>query len=415
MRGYVADAYNSGVSDDVSASTQDLASLQALTDTAIATLDVDALLDELLSRVQEALDADTAAVLLLAKGGDELVATAAHGIEEEVREGVRIPIGTGFAGRIAATRGPIRLERVDATTVANPILWEKGIEAMLGVPLLSGERLLGVLHVGRLERRPFSARDVALLQVVAERVAGAIQGRNLAIERAAAALLERSLLPSQLPRQPGLELAARYVPAEGKAIGGDWYDVFTLPSGQLWIVVGDVAGHGIEASIVMGRIRSALRSYSLLDLPPEEVLRLVDRKVDHFEFGIIATVACAVAAPPYDSLTIALAGHPPPVMSVPHQSAEVVAVRPGPPLGSGWGHQHTSTTLAITPGTTVALYTDGLIERRGEPIDVGIERLRTAITPDHPREVTAALMHQLVGKAITYDDIALVVLRRTAT
>ena len=114
-----------------------LASLQALTDTAITTLDVDDLLDELLSRVQEALDADTAAVLLLAEGAGELVATAARGIEEEVREGVRVPLGTGFAGRIAASRGPIRLDRVDATTVANPILWEKGIKVMLGVPLLS--------------------------------------------------------------------------------------------------------------------------------------------------------------------------------------------------------------------------------------------------------------------------------------
>jgi serine phosphatase RsbU (regulator of sigma subunit) len=286
---------------------------------------------------------------------------------------------------------------------------------MLGVPLLSSERLLGVLHVGRLDKRPFTDHDVALLQVVAERVAGAIQGRNLAIERAATELLERSLLPDQLPSYPGLELAARYVPAQGEAIGGDWYDVFTLPSGQLWIVVGDVAGHGIEASIVMGRIRSALRAYSLLDLPPEEVLRLVDRKVDHFEFGAIATVACAVATPPYDTLTVVPAGHPPPVVSVPNQPAAVVTIPPAPPLGSGWGHRYTSTALALAPGTTVALYTDGLIERRDESIEVGIERLRTAITAGHPREVAAAVMHRLVGTATTGDDIALVVLQRTAT
>ena len=402
------------VVDDVDASAQ-LESLQALTDTAITTLDVDDLLDELLSRVQEVLDADTAAVLLLAAGAGELVATAARGIEEEVREGVRIAMGTGFAGRIAATRGPIRLDRVDATTVANPILWEKGIEVMLGVPLLSAEELLGVLHVGRLESRPFTEHDVALLQVVADRVAGAIQGQALAVERSAAALLERSLLPDQLPSPPGLELAARYVPARGEAVGGDWYDVFTLPSGELWIVVGDVAGHGIQASIVMGRIRSALRAYTLLELPPDEVLQLVDRKVDHFEIGTIATVACAVTASPYDTLTVALAGHPPPVIAAPNRPAEVAAIHPGLPLGTGWGKQPSSTILDITPGTTVALYTDGLVERRGEPINVGIERLRGAITPAHPRDVTATLMHRLVGTAITYDDIALVVLRITAT
>jgi sigma-B regulation protein RsbU (phosphoserine phosphatase) len=262
-----------------------LANLQALTDTALTRLDVDDLLAELLSRVREILDAETAAVLLLDEGSGQLVATAACGIEEEVREGVRVPLGSGFAGRIASSRGPIRLDRVDSTTVSNPILWEKGIQVMLGVPLVSSKKLLGVLHVGRLEDRPFSDQDVELLQVVADRVAAATQTRTLAIERAAAGLLERSLLPEGLPACPGLELAARYVPAEGHAIGGDWYDVFTLPSGELWLVVGDVAGHGIHASIVMGRIRSALRAYTLLDLPPEEVLRLVDRKVDHFEIG----------------------------------------------------------------------------------------------------------------------------------
>ena len=130
---------------------KNLASLQALTDSALTTLDVDELLDELLSRVQESLDADTAAVLLVAKGDAELVATAARGLEEEVREGFRVPIGTGFAGRIAARRGPIRLDRVDTTTVTNPILWEKGVQVMLGVPLLAADELLGVLHVGRLE------------------------------------------------------------------------------------------------------------------------------------------------------------------------------------------------------------------------------------------------------------------------
>ncbi len=317
---------------------------------------------------------------MLTAGGGELAATAARGLEEEVREGVRIPIGTGFAGRIAATRGPISLDRVDATTVANPILWEKGVQVMLGVPLLTADDLLGVLHVGRLENRPFTDHDLALLQVVAERVGSAIQGQSLALERAAAALLERSLLPDRLPSSPGLELAARYVPAQGEAVGGDWYDAFTLPSGELWIVVGDVAGHGIQASIVMGRIRSALRAYSLLELPPDEVLTLVDRKVDHFEIGTIATVACAVTAPPYDALTIALAGHPPPVIAAPNRPAEIVAIQPGPPLGTGWGKQPASTTLALTPGATLALYTDGLVERRGESLEVGT---RTPTSRNH--------------------------------
>jgi len=392
----------------------ELSSLQSLTDTALTRLDLEGLLRELLERTCEILDADTAAVLLLDERSGELIATAARGIEQEVREGVRVPVGSGFAGRIALTKGPLRLDRVDSSTVTNPILWEKGIRVMVGVPLLTaGESVLGVLHVGRLEDRPFNDQDVELLQVVADRVAGATQTRTLAIERAATGLLERSLLPEKLPRCPGIELAARYVPAEGRTIGGDWYDLFTLPSGELWIVVGDVAGHGIHASVVMGRIRSALRAYTLLDLPPEEVLTLVDRKVAHFEIGTIATVACAVTRPPFDTLTVALAGHLPPVIATPGEPAALAEITPDPPLGMGWDERESAATLPIPAGTVAAFYTDGLVERRGESIDVGLNRLRAAIRPGDPAEVTRSLMHQLVGTATTtHDDIALVVIRR---
>src|SRR5690349_4037170 len=132
----------------------ELSSLQSLTDTALTRLDLEGLLRELLERTCEILDADTAAVLLLDERSGELIATAARGIEQEVREGVRVPVGSGFAGRIALTKGPLRLDRVDSSTVTNPILWEKGIRVMVGVPLLTaGESVLGVLHVGRLEDR----------------------------------------------------------------------------------------------------------------------------------------------------------------------------------------------------------------------------------------------------------------------
>ena len=151
------------------------------------------------------------------------------------------------------------LDRVDSTTVANPILWEKGIKVMLGVPLLSEDAVLGVLHVGRTANRPFDDDDLRLLQVVGERIAAAIHTRALAVERAATLLLERSLLPPTLPKCPGLAFAVRFVPAENRTVGGDWYDLFVLPSGQLWLVVGDVAGHGLQAAVVMGRLRSALR------------------------------------------------------------------------------------------------------------------------------------------------------------
>ena len=389
-----------------------LSGIQALTDTALTHLDVDDLLAALLTRVRDILDADTAAVLFLERSSDHLVARAASGIEEEVRQGVQVPLGTGFAGRIAATRSPVVLSRVDATTVSNPILWEKGIRVMLGVPLLSGEHTLGVLHVGRLENRPFTGDDIELLEIVADRVAAAVQVRTLAIERAAAALLERSLLPPTLPKCPGIELAARYVAAEERMVGGDWYDVFNAPSGDLWIVVGDVVGHGLAAAVVMGRIRSALRAYTLLDLPPEEVLRLVDRKVCHFEIDSLATVACAVATPPFDTLRVALAGHPPPAVALPGQPTVLASVKPGPPLGVGTSYARSSTSIALGPETVIAFYTDGLVERRGESIDDGLQRLCDVTTAGPANMVARDIMRGLVGSAAPDDDIALVVLRR---
>jgi sigma-B regulation protein RsbU (phosphoserine phosphatase) len=391
-----------------------LARLEALTDTTLAQLDVDELLAELLARVREILDVDTAAVLLLDVQSAVLVARAACGIEDEVRQGVRVPLGTGFAGRIAATKEAVRLDRVDSTTVANPILWEKRIKVMLGVPLMRADDVLGVLHVGRLENRPFSEHDVELLQVVAERVAAAVQSRQLASERAATDLLERSLLPTKLPRCPGLSFATRYVAAEELTVGGDWYDLFTLPSGQLWIVVGDVAGHGLQAAVVMGRIRSALRAYTLLDASPERVLDLVDHKVNHFEIGTMATVACAVLDPPFDTMRLAVAGHLPPVVAAPGRPAWLAEVDVSPPIGTNFASQpRSSTTIPLAPDSVVAFYTDGLVERRGESLDVGLERLRRATSVGAPDGVAREIMRQVIGNSIPRDDIALVVMRRT--
>jgi signal transduction histidine kinase len=156
--------------------------LQAVTDVALAHLSLDGLLEELLLRIRDALDADTAAFLLLDKSTNELVARAAKGIEEEVERGVRIPVGKGFAGRIAAERRPVVLDDVDHADVLNPILREKGIKSLAGVPLITHDEVLGVVHVGTLTPRLFRPADVELLEVVAQRAAVAID-RSLAHEQ----------------------------------------------------------------------------------------------------------------------------------------------------------------------------------------------------------------------------------------
>jgi signal transduction histidine kinase len=153
--------------------------IQAVTDAALAHLDVHELLDVLLPRIRNILLADTCAVLLLDEETDELVARSAVGIEEEVEQGVRVPLGKGFAGRIAANREPVIIEDLDHADVFNPILREKKIKSMLGVPLLVGERALGVLHVGTLVPRLFDKDDVELLELVAARVAMAIERAQL--------------------------------------------------------------------------------------------------------------------------------------------------------------------------------------------------------------------------------------------
>jgi anti-sigma regulatory factor (Ser/Thr protein kinase) len=165
----------------------------------------------------------------------------------------------------------------------------------------------------------------------------------------------------------------------------------------------------------MGRIRSALRAYTLLDAPPpERVLELVDRKVNHFEIGTIATVACAVFDPPYDTMTLAVAGHPPPVVAAPGLPASYVEIAPGLPIGTHFTDQRSSTTITLAPGAVVAFYTDGLIERRGESLDIGLERLREAISPGAPDGVAHEIMRHLIGSSVPADDIALVIVRRTA-
>ena len=164
-------------------SRQRLEHVLTITDAALAHLELNDLFPVLLPRIRDILEADTCAVLLLDEEANELVARAAVGIEEEVEQGVRIPVGRGFAGRVAAERQPVVLADVDHADIANPILREKGIKSMLGVPLLVGSDALGVLHVGTLVHRRFTAEDVELLRLVADRVAVAIERARLHEQR----------------------------------------------------------------------------------------------------------------------------------------------------------------------------------------------------------------------------------------
>jgi serine phosphatase RsbU (regulator of sigma subunit) len=401
-----------------------LRDIEAVTDAALSRLDEQALLNALLERVKSVLQADTAAVLLLDKPAGQLVATAASGIEEEVRQCVRIPLGTGFAGRVAASRQPVILTHVDHTTVRNPLLVDRGIKSLLGVPLLVGGKVIGVLHVGSLSGRPFGQQDVELLQLAADRAALALYSMMSQDDALAAVALHRSLLPTALPVMPGLDLAARYVTGSG-TVGGDWYDVFVLPDGRLGVVVGDVAGSGLAAAVIMGRMRSALRAYVLEAPDPATALRMLDRKIQYFEPDAMATVLYGLYTPETGEFTASSAGHLPPVLAAPNATAALLPLRPDPPIGIADDPQRRSTTAFLPPGALLCCFTDGLVERRDQSIDHGIEKLAAVLdeqiaagtsrggTTEPPAEdACAAVMRALVGHAPAPDDIAVLMLSR---
>ena len=361
--------------------------------------------------MRQILDADTAAVLLLDSSGRQLIATVASGLEDEVSQGVRIPVGQGFAGRIAAERRPVILDHVDQTNVLNPILMDKGIRSLAGVPLLVHGMVLGVLHVGRLRNQVFTTDDAALLQLAADRAALAVQSLRSREDRAAAAALQRSLVPSALPEVAGVEIAARYVPGSGR-VGGDWYDVFVLPGGELGVVVGDVAGSGLSSAVIMGRMRSALRAYALEFADPADVLRKLDHKMQYFERGdVMATVSYATLDPDSGRLRISSAGHFAPVIAGPGQRGAVSEIAVDPPIGVTDCSPRQVTTLALVPGAVLCFFTDGLVERRDKPIDDRIAQLCQTVMPGPPEDVCISMMQALVGSQSPGDDIALLILR----
>jgi phosphoserine phosphatase RsbU/P len=388
-----------------------LRGIQSVTDAALSMLDPQALLAELVDRAREALSADTAAILLLDRRSGQLVATAASGLEEEIRQGVRIPVGRGFAGRIAAQGRLVILDKVDHTKVINPILLDKGIRSLMGAPLLADGKVIGVLHVGTLSPRAFTGDDANLLQLAADRAAVAVQALTARADRAATTALQLSLVPFALPAASGLEMAARYVPGTGN-VGGDWYDVFPLPTGEMCAVIGDVAGTGLPAAVIMGRIRSVMQAYALQTADPAELLDRLDRKMRYFEPDALATVLCAMISPSRDQIRFCSAGHLPPIIARQGEPATAAGVAPDLLIGVPALKPRRVTTLDFPPGAVLCLYTDGLVERRDQPIDHGIAKLATAVTSTEPEVGCASVMAAMASYSPHTDDIALLILRR---
>lgn len=232
-------------------------------------------------------------------------------------------------------------------------------------------------------------------------------------QREAAVTLQRSLLPQELEQPDDLRVAATYQPGcTDAAVGGDWYDVITLGAGRTALVIGDVMGRGVRAAAVMGQLRTAVRAYARLDLPPHEVLQLLDGLAGEIDPHQIATCVYAVHDPNEGRLVYSSAGHLPILVRDPDGRIHTAAEPTGPPLGTG-GWPHASGSVPLGPGYTAVLYTDGLVERRDRDIDEGISALEQALAgaTGSPQVVCDRLIRALGVTAGHDDDVALLVLQ----
>ena len=397
------------------AALDELRALQELSDAALAHLDLDAMLLEVLERLRGALHTDTAAILLLDEESDELVARAARGLEEEVERGTRVPVGRGFAGRIAADRRVVEIPDLDHAEVVNPILREKGIKSMLGAPLVAGGEIRGVVHVATLKPRAFTEAEARLLQLAADRIAMALDHARLVRERDVALSLQQSLLPERLPEMPGLTLAARYRPGQGGLVGGDWYDAIPLPDGGVGLAMGDVVSRGIRAASVMGQLRHVLRTRALEGDGPRALVEHMGEMVRGLERREMVTLGYLALDASGREIRHVSAGHPP-ALVVCNGEARFLDEARGMPLGAVAHPRYDEGSFRIDADSLIVLYTDGLIERRDRAIDEGMERLRTVALAagSDPETVSQALSDDLIDDA-TEDDVALLVVRTVAT
>ncbi|WP_043268567.1 SpoIIE family protein phosphatase/ATP-binding protein [Streptomyces sp. CT34] len=343
--------------------------------------------------------------------------------------GARLPAGEPFLDRdLAAFAGwqhhdPERARQIVA----------HGIHSLIAVPLRARGVILGVVLFWRSRSpEPFEEEDLSLAEELVARAAVSIDNaRRYTREHAMAVTLQRSLLPRALPDQNAVLAAFRYRPAHAGlggpgGVGGDWFDIIPLPGARVALVVGDVVGHGLHAAATMGRLRTAVHNFANLDVPPDELLWHLDElvtRIDQDEGAEStgdgpkasvtgATCLYAIYDPASGVCTMARAGHVQPLLLRPDGSAAFVDVPGGPPLGLG-GLPFDTCRLELPEGSSLVLYTDGLVEDRHRDIDEGMALLRRTLAgrPDRtPEETCEAALGALLPDRPA-DDIALLVAR----
>lgn len=302
---------------------------------------------------------------------------------------------------------------------------ELGVHSILSVPLSARGVTLGVAQFLRYRRPdPFAPDDVLVAQEIVTRAAVCLDNaQRFTQERETALALQRSLLPQRLPQRSAVQVASRYLPAAGQTgVGGDWFDVIPLSGARVGLIVGDVVGHGVRASATMGRLRTAVRTLADVDLPPDELLTHLDDLVlrlseetggEETAGDIGATCLYAVYDPVTGACTVARAGHPPPVLIDPETGGATIMDLPaGPPLGLG-GLPFESAEFSLPEGSVLALFTDGLVERRDQDMDEGYRVLHEALAaPAVSLDARCgAVIEALLPSGAPGDDVALLMAR----
>ncbi|MEU0969344.1 SpoIIE family protein phosphatase [Streptomyces sp. NPDC005917] len=332
---------------------------------------------------------------------------------------------------VALTAGRSIVAEVTSDEMARWLTWHKlrgervrefGVHASMAVPIQARGTTLGVAVLTRHRRPdPFGPDDVLLAEEITARAAVCIDNaRRYSRERETALALQRSLLPRTLPHTAALQAASRYLPAARAGVGGDWFDVIPLSGLRVAMVVGDVVGHGVQASATMGRLRTAVRTLADIDLAPDELLthlddlvvRLSEEQGDDSPGEVGATCLYAVYDPVSRRCTLARAGHPPPVLLRPGHDPHQLDLPAGPPLGLG-GLPFESAEVTLPEGTVVAMFTDGLINSRHRDLDTVRRLLHEALAAysDSLDETCDRILHALLPPGGTADDVALLVAR----
>lgn len=340
----------------------------------------------------------------------ELCEVPAGGALAEVLRGVRPVFGDSAAARAAL---PELLGAGWGVPTGHRVIL---------APLRGRRRVIGAaVFLRGPERQPFEAGDLLVAAQLATHTAlgidkAVLYGREAYI----ADELQRTMLPDSLPQPTGVRLASRYLPAaETARVGGDWYDAIPLPGSRVALVVGDVMGHSMTSAAIMGQLRTTAQTLAGLDLPPQEVLHHLDEQAQRLGSDRMATCLYAVYDPVAHRITVANAGHPPPVLLHLGGRAEVLRVPPGAPIGVG-GVDFEAVELDAPAGATLLLYTDGLVESRLRDVWTGIEQLRERLAatarltgPDHPPPLEALCddVLDMLGPGDRDDDIALLAAR----